>query len=302
MVLGNFDGVHKGHQALLREAVRLGKAFGLPVAVWSFGILSGACLTAPSVRAEWLYHYGVDHVIYDDFERVRQFSPERFFQEILLDSLQAKGCICGFNYSFGQGGQGTADTLSALCREAGILCQILPEVILDGESVSSTRIRSLLREGQIEAATHLLGHPFLVKAAVQNGRHFGRTIGIPTLNQSFDSAICLPRRGVYATYCRVDGRVYPSVTNIGCCPTVTEGTETVVETHILDFDGEIYGKTAEIGFLRWLREEKKFSSVEILKEEIQKNCHEARVIFSKNAASGLFDLLAYPRTPRQEGT
>jgi riboflavin kinase/FMN adenylyltransferase len=279
VALGNFDGVHVGHQALLAEAGRLGETLSLPVAVWSFASLPGEKLTTPEGRASYLHAYGADEVIYDAFDRVRDFTPERFFREVLVEALNAKACVCGFNYSFGQYGAGHAATLEALCREAGILCRVVSEVALDGEAVSSTRIRTLLREGQVEGAARLLGHPYALTGRVESGRHFGRTMGLPTLNQRFGEGICLPRRGVYATFCRVNGASYPSVTNIGCCPTVTEGRETVVETHILGFQGELYGEEVEVGFLRWLREERKFSSVEALKEEIEENCREAKRVF-----------------------
>lgn len=279
VALGNFDGVHLGHQALLAEAKRLGEALSLPVAVWSFATLPGENLTTPAERAAYLRAYGADEVIYDAFERVRDFMPERFFREVLVEALNVKACVCGFNYSFGQYGAGHADTLEALCREARVLCRVVSEVALDGETVSSTRIRALLREGRVEAAAGLLGHPYALTGRVESGRHFGRTMGLPTLNQRFEEGICLPKRGVYATFCRLNGEVYPSVTNVGCCPTVTDGRETVVETHILDFQGELYGEEVKVGFLRWLREEKKFSSVEALKEEIEGNCREAKRVF-----------------------
>jgi len=279
VALGNFDGVHKGHQALIAEARRLGDALSLPVSIWSFETLPDVSLTTPAQRAACLHAYGADEVIYDAFARVRDFTPERFFREILLEALNAKACVCGFNYSFGQYGVGRAATLEALCREAGILCRVVPEISLDGETVSSTGIRALLREGRVEKAASLLGHPFVLTGRVENGRHFGRTMGLPTLNQRFGEEVCLPARGVYATFCRFGDKTYPSVTNIGCCPTVTDGNETIIETHILDFQGELYGEEVDVGFLRWLREERKFSSVEALKEEIEENCRMARGIF-----------------------
>ena len=279
VALGNFDGVHLGHQALLAEAKRLGETLRLPLSVWSFEALPGESLTAPDQRASYLRAHGADEVIYDAFDRVREFSPERFFREVLMGTLNAKACVCGFNYSFGQYGAGRAETLEALCREAGILCSVVPEVTLKGETVSSTRIRSLLKVGQVEKASALLGHPYVLAGTVEGGRQFGRAMGFPTLNLRAKEGLCLPARGVYATFCRIDGRAYPAVTNVGCCPTVTDGGKTVIETHVLDFAGELYGEAIEVGFLRWLREERKFSSVEALKEEIERNCQEAKGIF-----------------------
>lgn len=280
VVLGNFDGVHKGHQALLAEAKRLGEELSLPVTVWSFKTLPGAALTSSERRAAYLRKYGADEVVYDAFDRVRGLSPAQFFREVLLNALNAKACVCGFNYSFGKQGVGNAETLKTLCSEAGILCSVVPEVALAGETVSSSRIRALLREGRTEEAAALLGRPYALTGKVEDGRHFGRTIGLPTLNQRFGEEICLPKGGVYATACRIGGEVYPAVTNVGCCPTVTEGGEMVVETHVLDFEGELYGEEVSVGFLRRLREERKFSSVGELKEEIERNCREAKEVFS----------------------
>ncbi|MBQ4064665.1 MAG: riboflavin biosynthesis protein RibF [Clostridia bacterium] len=282
VALGNFDGVHRGHRALMAEARRQGDAMGLPVCVWSFEALPDPCLTPPALRASLLASCGADEVVYDDFFRVRTLSPEAFFRDVLLGSLGAKACVCGFNYTFGHKGAGNADTLVRLCKEAGIPCFVVPAVSFDGIAVSSTRIRALLKEGAVEEASALLGYPPLLQGKVEGGRKFGREMGIPTINQRFDETVCLPKRGVYATFCRVEGRIFPSVTNVGCCPTVTDGRDTVVETHLLDFDGALYGKTVTVGLLRYLREEKTFPSVETLREAILRDANTARAIFGQS--------------------
>ncbi len=286
VALGNFDGVHRGHRALLAEARRQGEAMGLPVSVWSFERLPHECLTPPALRASLLLSCGADEVIYDDFFRVKTLSPEGFFRHVLLGALNAKACVCGFNYSFGHKGVGKADTLRRLCAEAGLPCIVVPEVSSEGVTVSSTRIRGLLQEGAVTEAAALLGYPPLLAGKVEGGRHFGREMGIPTVNQSLDPPVCLPKRGVYATFCRVGEAVYPSVTNIGCCPTVTEGVKTTVETHLLDFEGELYEETVTVGLLRYLREEKTFPSVEALRLEIERNAEQARAVFKAHAEDG----------------
>ena len=281
VVLGNFDGVHLGHRALLRTAAEEKARLGLPVTVWSFENLPGECLTPPSLRSRLLLESGADTVVFDDFERVRAFSPRRFFEEIVLGTLGARAVVCGFNYSFGFRGEGSAATMEALCREAGILCHIVPEVKADGETVSSSRIRKCLKEGRVEDAAALLSRPFLFVAPVEQGRHFGRQNGIPTLNQAVTPDLCLPQRGVYASYCVIDGVKYPSVTNVGVCPTVTEGQSLTVETHILGFEGSLYEETVTVGFLAYLRDEKTFPSVEALYAEIAHNIEDAKQIFAK---------------------
>ncbi len=282
LVLGNFDGVHRGHRALLSEAKSLKKRLSLPITVWSFERLPGKCLTPTPLRHKLLMESGADTVVFDDFDRVRDFSPRRFFEEIVLGALNARAVVCGFNYSFGCGGKGNAETMAFFCREAGIDCLVVPEVRIDGETVSSTRIRSLLREGNVEAAANLMCQPFFLSSPVQEGRHYGRTQGVPTVNQAVPRDVCLPKPGVYATFCIVKGEIFPSVTNIGFCPTVTDGSRLTVETHILDFDGDFTEKTLTVGFLAFLREEIAFSSPDELYAEVGRNMEQAKRIFSED--------------------
>ncbi len=286
VVFGNFDGVHLGHKALLREAAKQRDSLGLPVTVWSFEVLPGECLTPTALRKELLLSEGADAVVFDRFARVREYSPHRFFEEIVLGTLDARAVICGFNYSFGYGGKGNAETMAALCREADIACHIVPEVTADGETVSSTRIRALLKEGRVEEAARLLGRPPLFTAPVEGGRHFGRQNGVPTLNQSVPQNLCLPKNGVYATFCLLDGKAFPAVTNVGVCPTVTDGSRLTVETHILHFDGSLYDQTVTIGFLAFLRNEKAFPSSDALYDEIRRNVKEAEKVFEERLDSG----------------
>ena len=281
VVLGNFDGVHIGHRALLKEAKRQKDALSLPITVWSFRALPGDCLTSPDQRRALLLACSADRVVFDEFLRVKHLSPEAFFHQIVRETLHAEAVICGFNYSFGHRGVGNAETLSALCREVGIPCLVVPEVSYEGETVSSTRIRALLREGKPEAAAALLGRPYLLSATVEEGRRFGRQKGVPTLNQAIPENLCLPKAGVYATFCRVGEITYPSVTNVGCCPTVTDGSRFTVETHLLDFEGDLYQKTVSVGFLSYLREEAAFPSADALYAEIQQNIEQARSIFGE---------------------
>ncbi len=286
VVLGNFDGVHLGHRALLADARTAADAVGGSVTVWSFAALPGERLSSPEERAARLREAGADEVIYEDFERVRGFSPRRFFDEILRGTLGASVCVCGFNYSFGKDGAGNAGLLLRFCRSAGIACRILPAVTVGDEIVSSSGIRKRLSSGDVSGAAALLGRPYELTGTVENGRHFGRTLGLPTVNQRIPDGICLPARGVYATYCTVGGRRIPSVTNIGCCPTVRRDGALTVETNLPDFDGTLYGVTLTVGFLARLREEKVFPSEEALSREIRKNRDEANAVFaawSRNA-------------------
>ncbi len=280
VALGNFDGVHRGHRAILTAARKEAEANSLPVTVWSFATLPKAAITPPSLREEILLRAGADQVVYDTFDRVRDMAPEIFVREVLASALGATVCVCGFNYSFGKGGKGDAALLKTLCRGFGITCRVVPAVTVEGQAVSSSRIRQLLGEGRMEEVASLLGWPYRYVAPVESGRGFGRTMGLPTLNQRVEEGVCLPRRGVYATACRVGDRVFPAVTNLGVCPTLTAGDRLAIETHLLDFDGSLYGETVEVSFLRFLREERTFPSVEALKAEIERNRREALRLFA----------------------
>jgi len=286
VVLGNFDGVHRGHRALLARAKARQAETGLPIVVWSFERLPGVSLMTPAQRRETLLACGADAVIYDDFERVKNMTPAAFVQDILFDRLQAAYCVCGYNYSYGCGGVGTAADLAAACQAAGRRCEVVDAVTEDGEPISSTRIRACLREGAVEKAAALLAGPFEFPCRVEGGHGFGRTMALPTLNQTPDPRRCLPKTGVYATYTVVDGQRYPSVTNIGCRPTVRDDGQTVVETHILSFSDTLYGREVTVGFLSFLREETKFPDTEALRRAILSDRERAAAIFEAYTERG----------------
>ncbi len=219
-VLGYFDGVHLGHRSLLAAAEKLRKEYGGRIAVWTFDALPGKdILTPSSLRAGWLLQYGADLVIFDSFERVKNMNPGRFTAEILRENLGSLACVCGYTYHFGSGG---AAELERLCRENGILCITAGEIkgYAEGKSVTvcSTLIRRLVSEGKLADAYSLLGHHFAACGEVVHGRQFGRTAGMPTINQLPPHNGIMPPDGVYATYCMVEGGYYPSVTNIGWRP------------------------------------------------------------------------------------
>ena len=274
VLLGNFDGVHIGHRALVAAGRDQADKRGLPLTVWTFDAPFSPPLTAFESRAELLRSYGVDEVITESFEGVRNLSPSEFVTSVLKDSLNAELCICGYNYTFGKGGKGGPALLSELCEKNGIEV-IIVERVTDGKNeVSSSEIRKRLADGDVSGANRLLGRPFFLRGIVEKGAQMGRTVGMPTANLC-PNGICLPKNGVYATLTYLNnGEAFPSVTNIGTRPTMNDGRGVSAETHIIGFEGDLYGSEIKVEFLSFLRDERKFKSLsevcEAVKQDIEK--------------------------------
>lgn len=218
-------------------------------------------------RLSFLKKKGIE-ATFINFSDIRDLSPEAFVNEILVDRLEAKAVICGFNYRFGKNASGNSDTLRENCDKKGIKCVIVNEVELDGAPVNSTSIRKAIEKGDILTANKMLGRSFGFTAEVIDGDKRGRTWGFPTINQQLPEGFVTPYFGVYKSVVTVDGRQYTGVTNIGLRPTV--GTDIVLsETHILDFDGNLYGKAVDIRLIGFIRPEIKFNSFDSLVSQIK---------------------------------
>ncbi len=271
VALGYFDGMHLGHRAVVGGAVQVQGA--LPcVCTMTFDQNApvrkrAPQLSTPSGKQRRCAALGTALYVDLPFSLLADLSPRAFVQRLLLERLGARSVFCGFNYTFGKGGKAKAEDLAALCAEYGVACHIVPPVELDGQPVSSTAIRSLLQQGRPEQAARLLGAPFSFDFAVIPGRQLGRTLDFPTINQRMPEGFVRPRFGVYYSQTRLDGIWMPSVTNIGVKPTV--GSDAVLaETNILGCDRDLYGQNMEVALLEFLRPERKFASVEELKEQI----------------------------------
>ncbi len=283
--LGFFDGVHKGHQALLLECAALAKKTGCTPCALTFDthpqtLVRGAAprlINTPTDRRRLLLHFGMEAVQTLHFDDATRNMPWQDFFRHLTRELHAAGLVCGEDFRFGKNGAGKAQLLQAACQEHNIPCVIVPQQTLQGVRISSTHIRSLLEAGDMEAAQRFLGHPHILTGTVVPGRQLGRQIGIPTANLELPQGIITPKLGVYACKTEVDGREYPAVTNVGTRPTVG-GHHVTVEPWLLDFDGDLYGKELTLRFYRFLRPEQKFASLEALKAEIQKNARQTRSI------------------------
>lgn len=286
--LGFFDGVHLGHQALLRKCRELADQLGCKAGVVTFtshpdALVKGnapTLINTPEDRKILLTALSMDMVVELPFDRELMQMPWQDFFCLLMGKYNAAGLVCGEDFRFGSRGEGTAEKLKEACKQADIPCAVVPEQKLDDITVSSTRIRSLLENGEVEEAVRFLGHPHILSGEVISGRKLGRTLGIPTANLALpDELVKLPH-GVYACKALVDGEKYLAVTNIGNRPTVG-GHHTTVEPWLLDFEGDLYGKTITLEFYDFLRPERKFESLEALKAEIEKNALQTRKFFEK---------------------
>ncbi len=287
--LGNFDGVHKGHRALLLTAAR--KEYGTAAsAVWTFRTHPGICrgsstakiLTSVEQKCALFKECGIEYAILEDFPSVASLSPEEFVSELLLKKLNVRHAVCGFNFSFGKNAVGRPELLQHIYNENGASVTVLPPYTDGGDIVSSTLVRQKIEAGEVERAAELLGHNFSIFLPVTEGRRLGRTIGIPTINQIFPENYAVPRFGVYACRCFVDGKVYIGVSNVGIKPTIIEEEKHIAcETHILDYSGYLYGKKIRVDFCKFIRPEKKFGSIELLAEEIRKNIAQIRAYFEE---------------------
>ena len=265
VALGNFDGMHVGHMAVLEAAKSFESEGLMPVAVLfdehSLKAITGkapAMLMTVTERNRIINENGlrIETLV---FNEIRDLSPSDLVEKILVGRLGAAAVCCGYNYRFGKGASGTAQTMSEICGRLGLKCRVSGEVDVDRCAVSSTKIRGFIENGEIEKANKMLGRPFGFSSRVIDGDKRGRVLGFPTINQIIPEELAMPRFGVYQSVVTVNGEKFKGVTNVGRRPTV--GTEKILsETHILDFDRDIYGENVDVRLIKFIRPEKKFSS------------------------------------------
>ena len=287
--LGFFDGVHIGHQALLKECRRLAESHHCKAAAVTFSSHPDTLVLGKTPklintikdRVRLLKEAGMDDVVVLPFDKQMMTMPWQEFLMLLREHYHAAGLVCGHDFRFGNRGEGSAQLLQTYCTGNNMVCAVVPEQTLDGITVSSTHIRTLLEAGQMEAAAKFLGHPHILSGEVVSGRQLGRTLGIPTANLSIPEEVAALPFGVYACKAQVAGNEYLAVTNIGNRPTVG-GHRITVEPWLLDFEGDLYGQELTLRFYRFLRPEQKFPSLDALKAEILKNAAECRKFFENN--------------------
>jgi riboflavin kinase/FMN adenylyltransferase len=283
--LGFFDGVHLGHQALLKACRELADQYGFRAGVVTFvnhpdALVQGNAprlINSLSDRKRLLKEFHMDELLELPFDEALRSMSWLDFLLMLRHEHDANGFVCGADFRFGHRGSGTAELLQEYCQTEWLPCAIVPEQKMGDVTVSSTHIRRLLEAGEVEEAGRFLGHPHILSGEVVSGRQLGRTIGIPTANLILPAEVLCPKHGVYACVAGVEGKRYAAVTNIGSRPTVG-GNRVTVEPWLLDFSGDLYGKKLRLELHAFLREERKFGSLEELKEAILENEQQTRMI------------------------
>ncbi|MBO8158310.1 bifunctional riboflavin kinase/FAD synthetase [Thermosyntropha sp.] len=288
LALGNFDGIHVGHQKLIGQAIEQAHSNNGLAAAFIFDPHPSRVINpskAPKLllskerKAEMLENMGLDVLIYNSFtDEISKWTPEEFVKKVIVDRIKAKEVFVGFNYSFGHKGIGNPELLKSLGELYGFKVNVVPPVEVGGQIASSSLVRTLLLEGEIKEAHKILGYYPFIEGIVVEGEKRGRKIGFPTANLVVDEDIIIPGKGVYAAVADINGEKYKCMVNIGNKPTFHKDFPVSVEAHLLDFNDFIYEKLLKITFLEKMRDEKKFQGVEELIEQLKRDSEETRRI------------------------
>lgn len=278
VALGFFDGVHIAHQKIIEAAVSYAKEKSLsPLALTfekaPFEVLSSSSpgyITTNEEKERLIKNSGAKTLFLKTDSSFLSMEPEKFILDVLLKEYNMLYAVCGYNYTFGKSGKGNTDMLLSYGKKYGFEVNVIDKVTINGDSVSSSRIRELLNEGKIKEANLLLGRNFSVTGMVSEGKHLGRELGFPTANVFFEKNCVRLKNGVYKTRVFFDGKYFDAITNVGTNPTVG-GENLRTETFIPSFNENLYGKKIILEFLDFLRSEKKFDSIESLKTQIKKD-------------------------------
>ena len=289
--LGNFDGVHLGHMALVRETLKkkaelVSSTPEIAAAACFFRILPSDFLHATTIprlttfdeKLALFAESGLDYAFVINFENVGAFSPSEFVQRILQEALHCVFAVCGFNFRFGKNAAGDATLLTHLMSGN---VSVVPPVTVNGRVICSSAVRQMIADGDVHLVPAILGRPYSLCVDVLHGKALGRTLGIPTINQNFPKALAVPQNGIYITKTTIDGTEYPSVSNIGTRPSVNDGTFINCETHIIGFQGDLYGKRIRVQFMQRLRDEVRFPNTDALKTQIQNDIQKTKEYYKE---------------------
>lgn len=292
--LGKFDGIHRGHELLL-EHFAAGKEKGLAKVIFTFDIpprknvarVETKVLTTNEEKVHVFERIGIDYLVECPFtEEIMHMEPEKFIEKIVRQ-LHVKRMVVGEDFRFGYKRRGDYHMLQEYQSHYGYEVEVVEKIKEDGRDISSTFVREKIAEGDIEKANHLLGYHYFVTGGVRHGNQIGRTIGVPTINQLPPEEKLLPPNGVYISEVFIDEKKYRGITNVGCKPTIEGKNPVGVETHLLDFAEDVYDKVVTVEFLSRVREERKFSSLDALKEQMQNDIAFGRAYFNRDGHSDL---------------
>lgn len=291
MALGFFDGVHKGHQSLLKKTLEVSEEENLESSVMTFKkhplnlifpSYAPDLITTNDEKIKLIHSFGIQHVYLNDFnEKLMNLSSENFIRDYLLKKYNLKHLVVGFNYTFGYKGAGTVETLKKYGKKYHIGISIVPPCIIDGEPVSSTRIRELIKSGKVDKVKPLLGRYYQVKGSIVKGKGLGHQFGVPTANLHLKTKGILPSPGVYYTSVIIHNQVFDGLTNLGSNPTFKQHPYSI-ETYIYDFDENIYNQTMIIIFKKKIRDEIRFDSVNELMTKIKSDIEYINKIYRKS--------------------
>lgn len=275
VALGIFDGVHRGHSAVIERAVLTACQMGYAPAVCTFP--TGSVTTKGAdylpiyndeTKCVLLEEKGAEYVYMPDFTLIKNMVPEEFVSEILCRKMNAGALVCGRDFRFGKNAACDVSRLEELCVQRNMKLYVVDDVCIGNVRIASAVIRQRLREGMICDVNCMLGHDYTIAGEVIRGNKIGRTINFPTANQQLDNRLILPKFGVYLSYACIDGVIYKGVTNIGVKPTVEKNGQPLAETHFPDFEGDLYGRNIAVRLKEYIRPEKRFDSIEELTAQI----------------------------------
>lgn len=292
VAIGNFDGIHLGHLAVIRRAEELARELGRPCAVLTFephpaeffhGENAMFRLASMPAKARALERLGIDGMIVVPFDAaLASLDGEAFIDEVLMRRLGVSAVVAGYDFHFGAGRSGTPSVLSEAGTRRGFRVEIVGRVEAGAQAASSTATRTALEAGDVGEAARLLGRPYSIVGEVRAGQKLGRTLGFPTANIALGRSFRL-RQGIYAVRIEIRGALFDGVASFGRRPTVTDDGSPLLEIYVFDFSGDLYGETLEVFFIAWIRAEEKFESLEALKRQIEDDARVARALFAQTS-------------------
>ncbi len=280
VAIGNFDGLHLGHRKLMDMLAKVAAEHDLPSVIYTFdkhpiNVIKGEN-TLPLIadnkyKEELLLNCEANTLFFEDFASIKDLSPEDFVRDILVGKLNMKIAVVGRHNHYGKDSKGDVKLLRELGQELGFAVYMIEPLYCGDFVCSSSKIRELIAEGEVNKANELLGHPFKISNVVVKDKMVGRTLGFPTANMIPDAGLLLPKEGVYGTNTLAGGKRYPSITNVGPALTIGEGEPARIETYIIGFEGDLYGQTLEIEFLTKIRDLERFDGLDSLKSQLEKD-------------------------------